>query len=105
MKTMKTRIKKGIHIIRAQDIFVLLLIVFSILEIQAQTSSDSAIVNVKDRMVKRRGGSLGNADREFAYDHKSHVGTLEKTLDQADVNDWLIVDMEKDWKRIFPFSK
>jgi len=46
-----------------------------------------------------------DADREFAYDRKSHVGTLDKALDQAGANDWIIVDMKKDWKRVFPFSK
>jgi phosphoserine phosphatase len=43
-----------------------------------------------------------NADREYAYDRKSHVGTLGKGLDQADANDWIIVDMKKDWNVIFP---
>lgn len=40
--------------------------------------------------------------REFAYDRKSHVGVLNKALDQAAANDWIIVDMKKDWKQIFP---
>ena len=43
-----------------------------------------------------------DADREYAYDRKSHVGTLDKVLDQADANGWVIVDMKKDWKQIFP---
>jgi phosphoserine phosphatase len=43
-----------------------------------------------------------DADREYAYDRKSHVGTLDKALDQADAKGWLIVDMKKDWKQIFP---
>ena len=42
-----------------------------------------------------------DAEREYAYDRKSHVGTLDKALDQADVNGWIIVDMKKDWKEIF----
>jgi phosphoglycolate phosphatase-like HAD superfamily hydrolase len=41
-------------------------------------------------------------DREYAYDRKSHVGTLDKAIDQADANGWIIVDMKKDWKKIFP---
>ena len=45
-----------------------------------------------------------DADREYAYDRKSHVGTLDKALDMADKNDWIIVDMKKDWKVIFPFE-
>jgi phosphoglycolate phosphatase-like HAD superfamily hydrolase len=38
-----------------------------------------------------------DAEREFAYDRKSHVGTLDKALDQAAANGWIIVDMKKDW--------
>jgi phosphoserine phosphatase len=43
-----------------------------------------------------------DADREFAYDRKSHVGTLDKALDQADANGWIIVDMKNDWSQVFP---
>jgi hypothetical protein len=43
-----------------------------------------------------------DADREYAYDRKSHVGTLDKALDQADANGWIIVDMAKDWNTVFP---
>ncbi len=43
-----------------------------------------------------------DAEREFAYDCKSHVGVLNKALDQAAARDWIIVDMKKDWKQIFP---
>jgi phosphoglycolate phosphatase-like HAD superfamily hydrolase len=40
--------------------------------------------------------------REYAYDRKSHVGTLDKALDQAGAKGWIIVDMKKDWKKVFP---
>jgi phosphoglycolate phosphatase-like HAD superfamily hydrolase len=43
-------------------------------------------------------------DREYAYDRHSHVGTLDKALDEADAKDWIVVDMKDDWKRIFPFQ-
>ena len=43
-----------------------------------------------------------DADREYAYDRKSHVGTLDKALDKAGANGWIIVDMKKDWKEVFP---
>ena len=43
-----------------------------------------------------------DAEREYAYDRKSHVGTLDKALDRADANGWIIVDMKKDWKKVFP---
>ena len=45
-----------------------------------------------------------DADREYAYDRKSHVGTLDKALDQAEANGWTVVDMKKDWKVVFPFQ-
>jgi hypothetical protein len=43
-----------------------------------------------------------DAGREYAYDRKSHIGTLDKALDQADANGWIIVDMKNDWKSVFP---
>ncbi len=43
-----------------------------------------------------------DAEREYAYDRKSHVGTLDKALDQAGAKGWIIVDRKKDWKRVFP---
>jgi phosphoserine phosphatase len=43
-----------------------------------------------------------DAKREFAYDRKSHVGTLDKVLDLAASRGWIIVDMKKDWKTVFP---
>jgi phosphoserine phosphatase len=43
-----------------------------------------------------------DAEREYAYDRKGHVGRLDKALDQADANGWIIVDMKKDWKTVFP---
>jgi phosphoglycolate phosphatase-like HAD superfamily hydrolase len=42
--------------------------------------------------------------REWAYDRKSEIGRLDLGLDQASVNGWHVVDMEKDWKVIFPNS-
>ncbi len=46
-----------------------------------------------------------DAEREYAYDRKSHVGTLDKALDQAGANDWIIVSMKDDWISIFPSSR
>jgi phosphoglycolate phosphatase-like HAD superfamily hydrolase len=43
-----------------------------------------------------------DAEGEFAYDRKSHVGTLDKALDQATSRGWIIVDMKQDWKTVFP---
>ena len=46
-----------------------------------------------------------DAQREFAYDRESHVGKLDKALDAAPANHWLVVSMQKDWKRIFGFQQ
>ena len=43
--------------------------------------------------------------REWAYDRDSHIGRLDKGLDQANKDGWTVIDMEKDWKIIFPFEK
>ncbi|RJG41403.1 HAD family hydrolase [Mesorhizobium sp. DCY119] len=46
-----------------------------------------------------------DAEREFAYDRQSHVGTLDKALDEAPRRGWLLVDMKTDWKVIYPAAK
>jgi len=43
--------------------------------------------------------------REVAYDRSSPVGKLDKALEEAPKNGWVIVDMKHDWKRVFPFEK
>ncbi len=46
-----------------------------------------------------------DAEREYAYDRKSHIGRLDKALDEAARRGWLVVDMKQDWKVIYPFEK
>jgi len=43
-----------------------------------------------------------DAEREYAYDRQSPIGTLAKALDQAGPRGWTVVDMQRDWKVIFP---
>ena len=43
-----------------------------------------------------------DAEREFAYDRKSHVGKLSKGLDEAAAKGWTVVDMKTEWKMIYP---
>ncbi len=43
-----------------------------------------------------------DADREYAYDRNATFGKLDKGLDAAAENGWLLIDMEQDWKTIFP---
>jgi phosphoglycolate phosphatase-like HAD superfamily hydrolase len=42
-----------------------------------------------------------DAEREFAYDRKSIVGTLDKGIDRAQKGGWHLIDMAKDWKSVF----
>jgi phosphoglycolate phosphatase-like HAD superfamily hydrolase len=46
-----------------------------------------------------------DAEREYAYDRQSSIGKLDKALDQASTDGWVVVSMKKDWKRIFPGDK
>jgi hypothetical protein len=39
--------------------------------------------------------------REWAYDRDSSIGQLNKALDEAKAKNWTVVDMKKDWKRVF----
>ena len=43
-----------------------------------------------------------DAEREWAYDRDSHIGRLDNGLDEASRNGWVVVDMKKDWKTIYP---
>ena len=46
-----------------------------------------------------------DAEREWAYDHPSAVGQLDSALTEANAKGWTVVDMKKDWKRVFPFEE
>lgn len=56
------------------------------------------------------GPSLGlivhhtDAEREYAYDRDTQFGRLDKALDAAVLNKWVVADMKNDWKRIFAFE-
>jgi len=41
--------------------------------------------------------------REWSYDRKSHIGRLDKALDDAAKYNWQLVDMKRDWKKVFAF--
>ncbi|MFU8892271.1 MAG: HAD family hydrolase [Luteolibacter sp.] len=43
-----------------------------------------------------------DAEREFAYDRESHIGKLDKGLDEGPKRGWTIVSMKNDWKTIHP---
>ncbi len=43
-----------------------------------------------------------DADREWAYDRASPIGKLDRALDHARAKGWTIVDLKRDWNRVFP---
>jgi hypothetical protein len=43
-----------------------------------------------------------DAEREWAYDRQSHIGRLDKALDEALAKGWTVVNMKDEWKTIFP---
>jgi haloacid dehalogenase-like hydrolase len=43
-----------------------------------------------------------DAEREYAYDRRSHFGRLDLALDAAAQNRWTVVSMKDDWNQIFP---
>lgn len=46
-----------------------------------------------------------DAEREWAYDRDSHIGKLDRALDEALSRKWVVVDMKQDWKVIYPAGK
>jgi len=43
-----------------------------------------------------------DAGREWAYDRESHIGRLNRGLDEGPKRGWTIVSMKDDWSRVFP---
>ncbi len=42
-----------------------------------------------------------DAEREWAYDRTSKVGRLDRALDEAGTKGWTVIDMKRDWRRVF----
>ena len=45
-----------------------------------------------------------DAGREYAYDRDSAVGRLDKALDEAAERGWVLADMKRDWRVVFPYE-
>lgn len=43
-----------------------------------------------------------DAVREVAYDRDSHFGKLDKAMDAAPAQGWVLISMKDDWKQVFP---
>ena len=78
--------------------------------IAAFGNSDGDLEMLQWTTLSGSGARLGlivhhtDAEREYAYDRKSHVGKLDLALDGAALNKWALADMKKDWKRVFAFE-
>jgi hypothetical protein len=46
-----------------------------------------------------------DAEREWAYDRTSHIGRLDKALDEARTRGWTIASMKNDWKAMYPGAR
>lgn len=46
-----------------------------------------------------------DGEREWAYDRKSHVGRLDRGLDEGPRRGWTITSMKKEWKSIYPAAR
>jgi hypothetical protein len=45
-----------------------------------------------------------DAAREWAYDRDSRIGHAARILDEAGERGWLVVDMKRDWRVVYPFQ-
>jgi phosphoserine phosphatase len=43
-----------------------------------------------------------DGEREWAYDRKSHIGRLDRGLDEGPRRGWTITSMKKEWNTIYP---
>ncbi len=43
-----------------------------------------------------------DAEREWAYDRESMIGRLDAALDAAAAEGWTVIDMARDWARVWP---
>ncbi len=47
-----------------------------------------------------------DAQREYAYGPKSHVGTFsDELMAEARAKGWTVISTKNDWKRIFAFER
>jgi phosphoglycolate phosphatase-like HAD superfamily hydrolase len=45
-----------------------------------------------------------DGEREWAYDRDSHIGRLDKGLDEAKLRGWTVVSIKDDWNKVFAFE-
>jgi phosphoglycolate phosphatase-like HAD superfamily hydrolase len=107
-------------------------VIMRIPELNILTDNDGKPVGINQYIGRRPIASFGNSDgdiqmhqwttagtglrfallvhhtdgeREYAYDRNSDMGKLDKALGEAQAKGWIVMDMKKDWKVIYPFEK
>ncbi len=45
-----------------------------------------------------------DSEREWAYDRDSHIGRLDKGLEEAEAGGWTVVSMKDDWAQVFAWE-
>ena len=63
------------------------------------------VIPEDDAIVRLPQIDFTDAEREWAYDRQSHVGKLDKALDEAPKRGWVVVNMQQDWKTILTPAK
>ena len=73
---------------------------------KVRTSSLSFVMpnDGKPAIVRCRDDDFLDPFPEYAYDRDTSFGRLDKALDAAAVNHWVVADMKNDWKRVFAFE-
>jgi hypothetical protein len=74
--------------------------------LQWTTAARTAAETERQSTKKRLGVLLHHTDgqREFAYDKEAKCGKLDKALEEAGPASWVVVDMAKDWGKVFPWE-
>ena len=45
-----------------------------------------------------------DADREWAYERATGIGELKEAMAEANAKGWTVVDMKRDWKKVYAFE-
>jgi hypothetical protein len=68
----------------------------------ACASPVASVQTAADALPSWNEGPSKQADPGVRCDREGHVAKFDKALDAAPENGWVIVDMKKDWKVVFP---